>query len=907
MSPTTPMSSTKNAIELEYEKIPLELRERPQWVCYKIEIREDKPTKIPINWNGGSRAKSDDPATWGTFEQCASVAKRYEGIGFIVSASDPYVGIDLDHCVIENPETGIKELESWARLIVNQFDSYAEYSRSGSGVHIIIKGKKPGRRCRVSEHPNIEIYEDRRFLVMTGCLVPGNSGIIQPAANEISALYFDMFGNAETGSDDPEKPRKLSTNKRLNVADKPLTDDEVIDKAKAAKNGPQFTQLWNGDLSNNNNDASAADQALCNFLAFWTDCNQPQMDRLFRQSGLMREKWERDDYREQTLQRAIQDCGHTYKSRQIYNSNSVGSKLNTGQFLSDIKYLTDLGNAEFLIDQHGENLRYDVDSGQWLHWSGMQWKRDDTGEIERLACMSIRSMYDTLPSIQDPDKSKALFSHVKRSESRRGLEAMIALGRHLPGVPVKTVALDADHWALNCVNGTVDLRTGKLKPHQQRDLISKIAPVIYDPEAECPRWIQFLKEVFQEDEEIIDFVHRMVGYCLTGDTREESVFILYGRGQCGKSKFMDVLRYIFGDYIRDTPVTTFVERTDNNTADLASLSGARLVTASEAEENQAFNEPLLKRVAGRDPITCRHLYKSFFTYVPTFKIVFATNDVPKIRSQSFAMKRRIKLIPFRQRFYDPDEGKTPVKDDKIYDKLIAEASGILAWAVKGCLEWKSEGLRMPKVLKREIEALFDSQDPIGEFLDMECVLHWQAICEISSLWQEYLTWCDTNKQHPAFKAVQWFAKNLAQRDGIDRSRGTDGIRLLRGITTKKAASDAILQETGNLFRSIESEEDLENSENCAICVTKTLDLDGKEGVNDANDRIKDSDVKSSMKDTSQIVSAKTPNSVICVIPDKTDELSKFEALEITVEETENSVIYGVSQNTNYDDFDTNEQ
>ena len=443
--------------------------------------------------------------------------------------------------------------------------------------------------------------------------------------------------------------------------------------------------------------------------------------------------------------------------------------------------LTDLGNAERLIAAHGENLRYDVNRGAWLIWNGKRWEHDQTSEIDRLAMKVVRSMYKQLREAGQ-EEGRKLFDHIKRSESQPRLAAMVTLAAKLPGVTVQAKDLDHDPCLLNCLNGTVDLRSGALRPHARGDMMTKLAPVEYDPGALCPRWIQFLGEVFLGDSEVIGFVKRMAGYVLTADTREESVFILTGKGQNGKTKMVEALRAVLGDYAADTPFTTFIERrSDSATNDLAALVGKRLVTASEGEDSQSFNESLLKQLSGGDQITCRFLHKEFFTYTPTFKVLFCTNEVPRIRSQNYAMKRRLKLVPFRQRFYDREDGRKPVKDDQLLPKLLAEKSGILAWMVEGCLEWRTHGLVTPKVIRAEVERLFESQDPLAEFIDDRCEVGpgWEV--EVADLWREYNQWCEDTNRKLAFKAPQWFSKNLTQRDGIDAGVPCKRKRVFVGI------------------------------------------------------------------------------------------------------------------------------
>jgi putative DNA primase/helicase len=783
-------------MSVNYDNIPEEMRSLPQWVCYRLEPNEEgRPIKVPYQSNGGARAASNDPSTWNVFEHCLAVFRKklrkpYNGIGYIVSSDDPYTLIDLDNCV---DDAG--NIEDWAKRILSEVDSYAERSQSGKGIHIIAKASKPGPRCRCAAYPGIEMYDNRRFVVMTGNVLPGNCATIQPAANEVAALYHRLFAEAEMQKE-PDKPK----GRKAAAGPQNLSDQELIDAIISSKAGPDFSRLWNGDTSDYNGDDSAADIALCNHLAWWTNGDAERMDRLFRQSGLMRDKWGRADYCARTLSRAINDCKGGYSGHSSKSSAKKRGKKSSGEASEDntprIYHMTDAGNAERLIDAHGNILRYNVDSGKWLLWNDHCWEPNSTYAIDRLALETIRSIYDELRDIEDPDQKKKWLSHIIKSESSPRLAAMVSIARTLEGVAIHNNQLDSDQWALNCLNGTIDLRTGELHPHEQADLISKIVQIEYDSKAKCKRWLQFLNEVFINDADLVSFARRMIGYCLTGDTREESVFILLGKGSCGKSKFTEVLRYILGTYTEDTPVTTFVERKDQSTADLAKLAGARLVTATEAEETQTFNEGLLKRISGRDPVTCRHLYREFFTYIPTYKVLFATNEVPRIKSQNFAMKRRLKIVPFHQHFYDPSDGKQPVKDDQILSKLLAELPGILTWAVEGCLEWQRNGLAVPKVIKDEIDSLFESQDPLSEWIDECCSLDPAMMTEISNLWKSYLEWCDNNNRKAAFKQTNWFSRNLAQRDEITPVKGLHGKRFLRGITFAGGGSGVFWDDSG---------------------------------------------------------------------------------------------------------------
>ena len=442
--------------------------------------------------------------------------------------------------------------------------------------------------------------------------------------------------------------------------------------------------------------------------------------------------------------------------------------------------LTDLGNAERLIAVHGQNLRYHVDAGQWLHWNGARWMAGVTGEIHRLASLVVRGIAGEAEKLPVGEEREALYKHMLKSESAPRLAAIESLARYRPVIPVTTRDLDANPWLLNVGNGTLDLQRGVLRPQQRDDFITKSSAVGYDPMLPCPRWQQFLREVFCDDEELLHYLQRFAGYCLTGDTREQCLLFMVGKGANGKSVLLETLRALLGDYARDTSFATFLDRRDTATADLAGLVGARMVTASEGDGAAAFNEALLKRVTGNDAITCRYLYREFFSYTPTFKIVIATNEVPRLTSQGYAMRRRVHILPFARTFYAAGDGREPLRDEHLRDTLRAELPGILAWAVQGCLQWQRHGLNPPLRVREETQALFESFDPLADFLDNACVLHPSAQVESGALWRHYHAWCEEHGRQPAFRQPQGFSRNLCQRDGINALRRHDR-RYLIGI------------------------------------------------------------------------------------------------------------------------------
>ncbi|MDF9409063.1 MAG: hypothetical protein A4E52_01864 [Pelotomaculum sp. PtaB.Bin013] len=440
-------------------------------------------------------------------------------------------------------------------------------------------------------------------------------------------------------------------------------------------------------------------------------------------------------------------------------------------------FLTDLGNAARLVSNYGQNIRYCYQWGKWLLWDGKRWVKDNTGGIYRLAKETVRRMYAEASDIPDEDTRRALVNHALKSESEARLRAMVNLAQSEPGIPVTTEELDKDQWLLNCLNGTLDLRTGELRPHKREDLSTKIIPVEYNPEAKCPMFEKFLNDIFAENENLITFMRKAIGYSLTGSTREQVVFILYGTGANGKSVLIALIMSLLGDYALQTPTETLmVQKNEGIRNDLARLKGARFVSAVESDEGRRLSESVIKQLTGQDTISARFLHQEFFDFVPECKIFLATNHRPEIRGSDHGIWRRIRLIPFNVKFEDVKQGDDSFKgkrqDKDLLNKLKRELPGILAWAVKGCLKWQREGLEQPEEVKAATMAYQTEMDSIMNFISECCNVNIQDVKTASGvLHNVYTKWCLTNGE----RAVS--NKKFSQRlelAGYTKERGSDG-------------------------------------------------------------------------------------------------------------------------------------
>lgn len=397
------------------------------------------------------------------------------------------------------------------------------------------------------------------------------------------------------------------------------------------------------------------------------------------------------------------------------NSNGQGSAVYIPTGTSGEGELTDLGNSLRFIKLYGDKILYVPSWGKFFIWNGWYWEEDKSGQIYKFAIQASLSIYAEAAEHTDPKMQKALVKFAKTSQSKPRLEAAIHLSKHQ--VAVSSDLLDADQYLFNVQNGTIDLKSGKLLAHNPAHLITKISPVEYDPEATCPTWDRFLLEIMNGDQEMVDFLQRVVGYALTGSTSEQCLFLLYGVGRNGKSVFLEVLMSLFGDHGRKAEMKSFLEKKgDGGTNDLAALAGARFVCASEIGRSKAFNESLIKEITGQDQITARFLYQEFFSFTPRFKIFLAANAKPQVRGVDEGIWRRMRLIPF-----DVVIPKEKV-DKHLAEKLRSELPGILRWTVEGCLIWQQKGLEEPKNVTNATQGYRRESDHLADFFETICDL-----------------------------------------------------------------------------------------------------------------------------------------------------------------------------------------
>ena len=697
-----------------FGNIPDELKQLPQWVCRK--------GKIPFNPVTGVPAKAGQQTTWARFEDTVNAFHDggYDGIGFEFN-NNGIVGIDLDHVISEDGSLSGKAVE-----IVTILDSYTEYSPSGKGLHIFVKGDitVDGRKKGF-----IEMYKAKRYFTVTGN-VYGELKPINERYEQVMQIFDKYFNDSVSVNSNQEADMNNScSNTGKDYLSIGLEKDAV------------FKALWNGEYQSEKcTSESEKDLALMGKLLYWCSGNVGTAIEAFKDSPYARRKddkhiakLERSDYLQRTAMKAMQGLTST-------------AILDDEQYIRNQEFsLDDMGNAKRLVSMYGNKIRFSYIKNSWYCWNGKVWQEDETGEINRLADKTVEAMYTEAINLSDQDKRDKLLKHASKTRSIAGRKAMIEGAKHLEGIPVTTADFDRDVWLLNLQNGVLDLKSGTLHPHNPDFMITQICNASFNPSATCPRWLDYLDIVTNGNAELIRYMQKAVGYSLTGNTGEECLFILYGTGRNGKGTFAETLLHLLGSYARTAQVDSLmIKSVSANSAnpDIARLKGARVVNAAEPQKNARLNESLIKQLTGGDTVTARFLYGKEFEYRPEFKLWINTNYKPQISGNDDGIWSRVKLIPFT--VYIPPEKRDPHLKDYLRER---EIDGILNWALEGLKLWQKEGLEMPETMKVATIDYRSEMDIMQKFLN-DCTKP-KSKCSVgaSVLYKAYSNWCTENGEY----------------------------------------------------------------------------------------------------------------------------------------------------------------
>lgn len=809
---------TTTELNKRYQNIPQELKSLKRWVGYKVEqLANGKFTKRPYNALSGNMAKVNDSLTWSTFNLAISGCEKYnyDGIGFVLG--DGIFGVDLDNHIDENTtEEDIAEFKRLANEFVATLDSYTEWSQSGKGVHIICKGKLPeGSRRKGC----VEMYDENRFFAFTGRAIRNIP--LQNREEEVKPLWEKYV---YTPAIEPQQPQYNRASNGLYETLK-LSDQEVLDSVANSRQSEIFFRYYDrGDISLQGGDASKADMAFCSMLAFWCNKDVVQMDRIFRNSGLMRPKWDEHrgtrTYGQITLDVACRNVGETFVKTKIVDKVTVGKKAvvietqqpekdgensnheidyvpsldEDGEPIFRIKKIygsypySDTGNAMKFYDYFGDLFKYNVTDKIFMYWTGKTWIRDMTGIIRKYANKLIDIMKEEDNAMADKievlsaqgrvDEAKRMMKildasqkNTARVSNKAGKDAMLSEFQTLKDIPVKNNVFDRYDYLLNTESGIVDLRTGLISSFDRTKLLSKNTHTKVSFER-SEVWEKFVWSIFDngniaETQEIIDSLQTCVGYSLTGTTREQCLFLLYGDGSNGKSTLVETISNVIGDYGTSVDSKLLVTQRGqaNSPAEyaIAKMQNVRFVTTGETEEGGRLSEPQVKIMTGGDPVNARFPYGNPFTYVPNFKIWMSTNHLPAIRGNDYGIWRRIFLFVFRNIFGEDQ------KDKSLPDKLRMDADKILGWCIKGFLMYQERnGLIKAKQTITDTSEFKKKFDQVGQFIDAKCIVDKHSSIECTELYEAYKIWASNNTDF--VKKESQFSSDLVAKDGIERKR-----------------------------------------------------------------------------------------------------------------------------------------
>lgn len=739
------------------------LQEHMKWCVWRyVDTGKKKPDKVPFNPLTKGPASVNQPTTFLRFKEVAPYKNDYDGLAILVQA--PLVVVDLDNCI------GKKGLKDWAQEIIEHFPKcYIEYSPSGTGLHLFcLMGADFAYDTQTykMKGKNIEVYvggHTHRFITVTGQVYQG--GVI---VEEHSGMRWLL---------ETYLKRERNANQEASDAHSYLSDTSVLQKASHAKNADKFNQLWHGNLSRFGSH-SEADLALCAILAFYCGGDATQIDRLFRQSALYRPKWDEQHgvstYGQMTIDHAVTSLGAVYqplpKNLEEFNDELTRLKLEFQFPLGAIYSWNDIGSGRLFADFYQEWLRYVPERKSWFVYEDGIWQ-SDKGHLKAMkACMELANLVHLCAlEIKDEDKRKSFQKYASswQSHSKRVAILQDAQVYH----PILMREFDKDPYILNCRNGTYHLKAKEFTEHRSQDLLTKKANVVFDATASHARWQTFVEEIMSHDNEKINFLQRVFGYGLSGDTRHECLFILHGvTTRNGKSTLCEAVLNTLGTYACTARSETLAMRQANSSApseDIARLAGVRFVNIAEPQKGLVLNVAQVKTMTGNDSLNARFLHENSFDFKPQFKLYINTNYLPSVNDLTVFKSGRMWLIPFDQHF-------TASQQDRTLKQLFANEevkSTILNWLIAGFEQLEKNGLIVPSVIQDATKHYEHDSDKLSLFME-DCLEIGDYEEKTADVYYRYKLWCQENGHFP--ESMKNFKQVLSSQFTVLRRRPKTG-------------------------------------------------------------------------------------------------------------------------------------
>ena len=773
---------------VDIKNIPAKLKSDCRFCVWKFEKRSGQKTKMPYNPANGDRARINDLRTFADFKTTLMTYAMggYDGIG--IAVGNGIGAFDIDHCFREDGT-----LNDTAATVLSIFPTaYVEKSPSGKGLR--------GFFCV----PEDFVYDKTVYYINNRS--KGLEVYMPGATNRFVTVTGDVYRTGEIPNDETAMTTLLdSLMKRSKQVQNTqlrhhsyLDDDAVIAHAEEANNGDKFKRLFAGDWEDLYDSQSDADMALLSILAFWCGCDEEQMDRIFRTSGLMRDKWDRRQagttYGAISIRNTVNTCAAVYvpvNAQDIVDEEftNLDPDSKSPEFQPDITKLTlsldemaphtnprygrdEIGMGNMFADFFKPIARYNSERGIWYVYDGTVWQPDTENlKVAELAKLLADKLYVFALTITEEDARKRFIDRVRKLQLRKHRETMLKDAKSV--FPLSMRSFDQDIYLFNCKNGTLDLRTMEFREHRPEDYLTKVSPVNYDPEADCPRWHTFMDEIMQGDKARADYLQKAIGYALTGDTKMECLFILYGpTSRNGKGTTMESILRIMGEYGKNADPTMlqakFNAQSNGPTEEIARLAGARFVNISEPAKKLTIDAALTKRLTGNDTITARYLHENSFEFRPNFKIFINTNHRPNITDLTLFDSGRIKIIPFDRHFDEKEQDK----DLKTTFAKPENMSGILNWMLEGYKMFRSQGLEMPDSVINATDDYRKASDKIAQFCEACLVSKPGAMLRSKSVYNRYKQWSEANGYHA--EGIKNFKTEFLKHYVEDRRRPLDG-------------------------------------------------------------------------------------------------------------------------------------
>ena len=745
--------------KVNFVNIPQELKNNASFCVWKLEKRRGKPTKVPYNPRTGQLAKTNDPSTFSDFGTAmkAYAMGGWDGIGYRVS--EGIGAIDIDHCIREDGSLN----DVAASILAFLPDAYFEKSPSGTGLRGFFRLSPDFAYDKTVYYINnrqhgLEVYlpgTTNRFVTVTG--------------DEFRAGTVTRNDEALQNLLDTFMKRKMQVSNRTVEPCSYLTDEQVIEHASRSESGDKFKALMDGRWEEGYDSQSDADMALVSILAFWCGNVEEQIDRIFRTSGLMRDKWDRQTgdrtYGQITIRNAVASNGTIYTPIRVTESaendfTDLDEEDTRPSFEPDLSKVTltleemqphtnpryqrdEIGIGYAFADYFKPIARFDRERGIWYVFDGKVWQPDENAlAVAELAKRLADRLYTFALQIKDEDTRNRYIKRVQKLQMRKNRRTMIEDAKSV--YPVPHSIFDRNTDLFNCQNGTLNLTTGEFKPHEPADFLTLMSGITYNPDATCDRWTQFISEVMCNDADLAVYLQKALGYALTGDTSLECLFILFGAtSRNGKGTTMETFLRIMGDYGKTSNPEMLSTKFGNTNAsgpseEIARLAGVRFVNISEPEKKITFNAALVKRMTGNDTLNARFLHENSFDFKPNFKIFINTNYKPSVSDMTLFYSNRLKLIPFKRHFEEHEQDKGL----KNFFAEPANLSAIFNWCYEGYRLFRASDLADPAAVVAATKEYQEESDRIGQFVDAWLEEGEAYEVRTSAAYKLYGEWCD---------------------------------------------------------------------------------------------------------------------------------------------------------------------